>query len=147
MNLPGEPLRYPPHYPPTNRCKKFFIGVRWLGPDLAFFEQLRIQRKNRSADLLDAWGGCARQILAIQLGTIFSRHLRWPTAYFMPDDDFLVISGGPRFGMIDNFEIEDAIREIEASLVGPVGREFWQSTASLTLSELVDRLLEARAPR
>jgi len=147
MSLPSEPLRYPTHYPPTTRWKKFFIGVRWLGPDLSFFKPLHAQQKNRTADLLGTWGGGARQALAIQLGVIFSRHLHWPSAYFIPDDRFLVVTGGPRFGMIDNFEIEDAISEIEASLVGSIGREFWQSTTSLTLSELVDRLLEARAPR
>ncbi|MFC4763571.1 hypothetical protein [Dyella koreensis] len=146
--LPSEPLRYPDHYPPTDRWKKFFIGVRWLGPDLSFFEHLRQQQASRTAELMDIWGGGERQSLALAAGGIFSRYLHWTSPYFIPDDPLSVVAGGPRFGVIDSdIDIGDALGEIEEMLGAPLGSAFWRDAATCTMGELVDRLLEAAAHR
>ena len=57
-------LVFPEHFPPATRWKKFFIGVRWLGPDLSFFKDLKAQQAARSADSMHAWGGGMRQQIA-----------------------------------------------------------------------------------
>src|SRR5574337_1388714 len=99
--LPDDPLRYPSHYPPTERWQRFFIGVRWLGPDLSFFKQLEAQQGSRSSRLLDCWGGGDRASVAAEVGIIFARRLRWSSPYFLPGDNVAVIAGGPRFASID----------------------------------------------
>src|SRR5438105_1544450 len=116
MRKPLEPLSYPPGYPPTDRWKKFFIGVRRLGPDLSFFADLEKQQQSRTEEMMSAWGGGQRQDLATGVGRVFQKWLRWPTPYFLPDDSIMVIAGGPRFHMVDNLEFEAAIEEIETHL-------------------------------
>ena len=110
---PDEPLRYPSHYPPTGRWKRFFIGVRWIGPDLSFFKILRSNQASRTSSSMDAWGGGDRQVLAAAVGVVLSRHCRWPAPYFLPGDSLLVITGGPSFAAIDDADIEDAIGAME----------------------------------
>lgn len=143
---PAAPLRYPPGYPPTGGRARFFIGVRWLGPDLSFFGRLGAQQKARSAALLDLWGGGARQQAACVIGAILARRLRWPGTCFLPDDAFVVVCGGPRFGVLDiDYDAEDAIGEIEEQLGVAMPAGFWEGTATQTLGEVVDALLAAGA--
>ncbi len=138
---PDDPLKYPSHYPPTDRWQRFFIGVRWLGPDLSFFKQLSAQQRSRSSRLLDSWGGDNRQLVATAIGAIFSRHLRWPTPYFLPGDSVAVIAGGPRFDSIDgDLDVDEAIGEIEELLGVTMSKTFWQGAGSLMLADLVDQL-------
>lgn len=138
------PLIYPPHYPPTDRWKRFFLGVRWLGPDLSFFGDLRATQASRTAQSIDAWGGGDRQALAITVCAAFSRHLRWPTPYFLPTDSVAVIAGGPKFTNFD--EAEDVVDEIEERMGVKLGDSFWSAAGSGTLGQLVDRLLSATVP-
>lgn len=143
---PDKPLQYPPHYPPTDRWQKFFIGVRWLGPDLSFFKELAAQQRSRSADLLNSWGGGERQRIATQMGTVLARRLGWPTPYFLPGDNLAVVAGGPRFNTIDrDLDVDDAIGELQERLGVTMPTAFWQGAGPLTLAELVDHLLAAGA--
>src|SRR5690606_8158279 len=143
---PEQPLQYPPQYPPSERWQRFFIGVRWLGPDLSFFPKLRMQQAARLPGQLSLWGGGARQAVATEVGAIFSRRLRWPTPYFLPIDNIAVIAGGPRFSTIDgDLDAEDAIGEIEEALMVKMTKTFWQDAGPLSLGEVVDCLLAAGA--
>ena len=142
----GEPLVYPPHYPPTDRWQRFFLGVRWLGPDLSFFKRLAAQQKIRTSDLLDQWGGGARQQVATEVSAVFARKLRWSSKIFLPHDSVAVIAGGPRLGFIDgDVDVAEAIAAIEAQLGITMAESFWQNAGSHTLGEIVDQLLAAGA--
>src|SRR5881392_3480618 len=103
-----DPLRYPPNFPPTNKWDRFFLGVRWLGPDTSFFKKLRQSQSARTADVLSRWGGGKRQDVATLVGAAFSTYLQWPTPFFLPDDDLAVISNGPNFGWVDSTDQGDA---------------------------------------
>ena len=143
---PAEPLQYPPHLPPTGKWQRFFIGVRWLGPDLSFLKQLSAQQESRTSELMDQWGGGTRQQVATQTSAILARHLRWPSTHFLPGDNLGVIASGPRFGIIDSdLDAEDAIANIEKQLGVSMPREFWQAAGSSTFGEVVDQLLAAGA--
>jgi hypothetical protein len=141
-----DPLQYPPHYPPTDRWQRFFIGVRWLGPDLSFFKQLSAQQKARTSELLVQWGGGTRQQVANKISAILARRFRWSSIYFLPGDNVGVIAGGPRFDSIDGgLDVEEAIDEIEEGLGITMPKAFWQGAGSSTLGEIVDQLLAAGA--
>lgn len=143
---PAAPSRYPSGYPPTGGRARFFIGVRWLGPDLSFFGRLGAQQQARSAASLDLWGGGARQQAARVTGAILARRLRWPGPCFLPDDAFAVVCDGPRFGVLDiDYDVEDAIGEIQEQLGIAMPACFWEGTATQTLGEVVDALLAAGA--
>ncbi len=136
-----DTLQYPPHYPPTDRWQRFFIGVRWLGPDLSFFKKLSALQRSRTQEQLALWGGGNRQYVATLIGVILARRLRWPSAYFLPGDNFGVIAGGPRFDSIDgDLDIADAICEIEEQLGVAMPQSFWQSSGTSTLGDVVDQL-------
>jgi hypothetical protein len=55
MYAATDPLVFPPHFPPTTRWKRFFQGVRWLGPDLTFFKMLKRQQANRLQNQMEVW--------------------------------------------------------------------------------------------
>ena len=139
-----KPLRYPPHFPPANRWKRFFMGVRWLGPDTSFFSELRMRQNARTPESMNIWGGGSRQELANALGTVFAKFCNWPSPYFLPDDDVSVIAGGSTFGWVDNIDIDKTISSIEKIVGVNLTSEFWEVSGSETLRQLVDRLLVAR---
>ena len=57
-----------------------------------------------------------------------------------------VIASGPRFNTIDGgLDVEDAIGEIEEFLMVKMPKAFWQDAGSLSLGDVVDRLLAAGA--
>lgn len=143
---PDEPLQYPSHYPPTGRWKRFFLGVRWIGPDLSFFKALRSNQASRASSSMDAWGGGDRQALAAAVGVVLSRHCRWPAPYFLPGDSLLVIAGGPSFAAIDDADIEDAIRAMEDIADVKLETAFWEACGPGTVGALVDHLLTAAGP-
>ena len=140
------PLVYPDHYPPTGWRERFFIGVRWLGPDLSFFKNLRATQASRTSASMHSWGGGPRQELATVMGAIFARRLRWPTAFFLPNDIVCVIAGGPSFGMLANDpDVLDAIGEIEEQIGVKMPRQFWQGASLSPLGSVVDQLLAAKS--
>ncbi len=141
MTMAYEPLVYPSHYPPTDRWKIFFIGVRWLGPDLSFFKTLKYQQGIRTQDIMDTWGGHERQELARVFGQALSKCLNWGTPYFVPDDKFDVLIGGPTFRMIDAFEVEEIIDILENHIGKTLPSSFWQTSFTKTLGEVIDDIL------
>ena len=48
MNRPDDPLAWPDHFPPKDRWKQFFAGVRGLGPDLSLFEEFHERQSLRN---------------------------------------------------------------------------------------------------
>ncbi len=144
MKTPNEALEYPPHYPPTDRWKKFFIGVRWLGPDLSFFKNLKQQQGSRTSDCMKSWGSNERKDLATAFGCALKEWLRWPTPYFIPEDKFLVIAGGTKFQMVDSLELEGALREVEKYLGMRLPDSFWQASINRTFGEVVDEILRRK---
>jgi hypothetical protein len=143
---PDEPLRYPAHYPPTNRWQRFFIGVRWLGPDLSFFKDLRSAQASRTRETIDAWGGHDRQLLATEVGIALAMQCGWPTPFFVPDDHIAVIVGGPMFAATDVTDVSNAIGAMEEIADVKMGAAFWEASGSSTLGDLVDQLLAAAGP-
>jgi hypothetical protein len=143
---PGEPLQYPSHYPPTDKWKRFFIGVRWLGPDLSFFKDLRSAQASRTLESMSAWGGGDRRLLVTEIGVALARYCRWPTPYFLPQDKVSVVVGGPKFAAADDTDVHDVIGAIEEIADVKMGAAFWEASGSGTLGELVDQLLAAAGP-
>ncbi len=140
------PLRYPAHYPPTTWRHRFFIGVRWLGPDLGFFKQLACQQGSRSPTTMDQWGGGVRQHVAAEIGVILAHRLRWGSTYFLPDDSVAVVFGGPDFGVIDvDLDVDDALSEIAETLAVKLPTHFWQQHTTATMAGLVDGLVAVAA--
>ena len=64
MDRSTDTLVFPPQFPPTTRREKFFIGVRWLGPDLSFFKELKQQQGERIPEQMRAWGSGKRREIA-----------------------------------------------------------------------------------
>ena len=137
-------LRYPPDFPPTRGWDRFFLGVRWLGPDLSFFNDLRSRQAQRGTTDLAAWGGGDREELARVVGSSFARYCGWPTPYFLPDDVVTVVASGPSFGWVDVTDTEEAIRAIEEEVGVQMGDGFWRGIAQGTMGTLVDQLLAAK---
>jgi hypothetical protein len=134
-------LEFPPHFPPTGKWNKFFIGVRWLGPDLSFFKTLKELQANRTAADMSQWGGGERQILAEKISLILHQQLGWGCAVFVPKDAAVVALHGPRFDFNDPEAAFDDIVEMldrDYSLKPP--RSFWESMEGATLGQLVDGL-------
>jgi hypothetical protein len=138
----SDVLAYPPHYPPRQRWARFFVGVRWLGPDLSFFPALKALQGKRSAQQMDQWGGGARQRIATVVGAALARQLQWPSPWFLPGDSVEVIFGGPRFASMDTQQdIANALGEIQQTLGVALPRRYWESAGARTLAEVVDRLM------
>lgn len=148
MNSGAEPLEYPNHYPPTDRWKKFFIGVRWLGPDLSFFKELNNEQAARTAIQMNAWGGGLKQTIAQRISEILVRRLKWKNLVFLPSDELAVVVNGPRFDPIDNCAFEEIIEHLErAYQISLKAHKF--NTTKLTLGEFVDTVvieIEAKQP-
>jgi len=143
--MSSEELRYPENFPPTGGWDRFFLGVRWLGPDTSFFKDLRKRQASRTAEDMSAWGSGDLREIAMILGEAFSRYCGWPTPYFLPNDVVTVVANGPSFGWMDTTDTEEAVRFIEEALDLTMGAEFWQGIDRETMSDLVSRLLAAKA--
>ncbi|WP_313340873.1 hypothetical protein [Stenotrophomonas sp.] len=140
------PLCYPAHYPPRQRWARFFIGVRWLGPDLSFFSVLKSLQGERTGDQMEAWGGGNRQRIATVVGEAFARQLRWPSPWFLPEDEMRAIAGGPRFvGLDDQQDMENAVGEIQERLGVALPRGYWEDAGARTLAEVVDQIVSEAA--
>ena len=141
--IPEQPLRYPPGFPPTGRWDRFFMGVRWLGPDLSFLKELRTRQSQRTVHTQVFWGGGERSAMAATVGEAFARYCDWPTPYFLPGDSVQVVANGPAFGWIHHADDHDAIGAIEEAIGTRMGDAFWREIGASTMGDLVDRLLAA----
>jgi len=144
MKTKDDPLEYPPYYPPTDRWKKFFIGVRWLGPDLSFFKELKSQQAARSSDSQLKWKSERHRRVAEILGKAFQKQIKWPTPYFLPLDRFEVIAGGPQFDGMDCYDIEYALVDAGNELGIDLSEDSWRVTKVNTLGEMVDEIVKAQ---
>ncbi len=120
-----EPLRFPDHFPPKDFWKKFFIGVRWFGPDMSFFEDIEAQQGARDKTHLDIWGGGIRQEIALMFSTDLCELQKWRTNVFIPQDKLNVIWNGPRYQSIDDLAFEHALKIIEKKCGVKIPRSFW----------------------
>lgn len=141
MQTTSDPLRFPGHFPPKTRWDKFFLGVRWIGPDLSFFKALRKREAARSAELMEVWDGGLRQELAEGLAQALKKNLRWKTGVFLPQDSFVVICHGPSFDWGSPFALEMAIEDFEDRYEVKVPAGFWQDHDNATFGDVVDGLL------
>ncbi|WP_070251633.1 hypothetical protein [Duganella phyllosphaerae] len=138
-------LEFPSHFPPTEKWKKFFIGVRWLGPDLSFFNSLKQMQAARSIADMSQWGGGERQILAEKISRILHKQLGWLTPIFVPQDVATVSFYGPSFGIIDaDIAFDDMVKMLRKDYSLAPTISFWESMANSTLGELIDGLLALR---
>lgn len=62
--------------------------MRWLGPDLSFFKELRELQASRDEASLAAWPEGQQRDVAILIGQALQMALSWPTPYFLPGDRF-----------------------------------------------------------
>ena len=139
-------LRFPESFPPTGRWAKFFMGVRWLGPDLSFFKELKIQQACRSATDIDEWGGGSRQAVATAISKVLANQLGWKSEVFLPQDAVAVAFHGPRFDFNDpDSAFEEVVEVLERDFQIKVPDTFWASKSEANLGELVDALLTHRA--
>jgi hypothetical protein len=147
MDAAEAPLCWPGHYPPTDRWKRFFLGVRWLGPDLSFFRDLKELQGQRSPQTINLWGADPERRKAAEVfGRAFQRNLRWPTPHFLPGDEFRAVAAGPRFELVEHFELEAAVEDAERMLHGRAPDEYWHDAFDRTLGEVVDEYLKLTRP-
>ena len=136
-------LRFPEHFPPTDKWKKFFIGVRWLGPDLSFFKNLQAEQAQRDISDMNAWGGGKRQEVAASVSRVLAQQLGWKSGYFLPDDSATVAFHGPRFDFSDPESAFEAVLEtLKTDFAISPPASFWQSHSKSTMGALIDSLLE-----
>lgn len=139
-------LQFPDYFPPKDRWGKFFLGVRWLGPDLSFFKKLKIQQATRSMEDFSQWGCASRQQLAQVISKVLSRELGWKSEVFLPEDAVAAVFHGPRFDFCDSDSAFEKVVEALYKEFGiRVADSFWHDKAALTLGHLVDELLLCRA--
>ena len=144
MRHAADALQYPNHFPPTTRWKKFFIGVRWLGPDLSFFKDLKTQQAARHRDEMRVWGGGARQEFAELLARTLSQRLGWKSTVFFPQDSLAVVCNGPRFDFIDDFALEKAMLILKKAHGVTVPRSFWNGKERCSFGDFIDELVELK---
>jgi hypothetical protein len=135
-------LQFPDHFPPKDRWGKFFLGVRWLGPDLSFFNDLKVEQGKRSVEFLAQWGNASRQQLAQAISKVLSHELGWKSEVFLPEDAVAVAFHGPRFDFCDSDSaFERVVETLDKEFGIHVTDSFWHDKAALTLGQLVDELL------
>ena len=139
-----DALRYPSHYPPTTRWKKFFIGVRWLGPDLAFFKELKTQQASRHPEAMRSWGGGLRQELAELVARKLSSQLGWKSAVFLPQDSLAVAVNGPRFDMYNDFALEDIMRTLKKAHGIALPQDYWTNREDVLFGDFIDNLVQLK---
>jgi hypothetical protein len=137
-----DALRYPSHYPPTTRWKKFFIGVRWLGPDLAFFKELKAIQASRHAEAMQSWGGGLRQKLAELVARELCRKAGWKSAIFLPEDSLAVAINGPRFNMHDDFVLEDILLALKKEHGIALPHDYWANKDDMLFGQFIDDLVQ-----
>jgi hypothetical protein len=138
-------LEFPPHFPPTDPWKKFFIGVRWLGPDLSFFAALKHQQGNRTAESMAVWSN--RELdLAQAIGSVLARALGWKSPYFLPEDMVDVVFHGPSFDFTDpESAFDDVVGMLDARFGIKPTDEFWHHHSKGTFGSLIAGLVTQSA--
>ena len=135
-------LCFPTHFPPKDRWNKFFIGVRWLGPDLSFFSELKARQGQRTPEDMEEWGGGRRQRVAEAISKVLARQLGWKTEFFVPQDSVAVAFHGPRFDFNDpESAFEEVLEVLARDFNLKVAEAFWLKHSDSTLGEMVDGLL------
>ena len=135
-------LQFPNHFPPKDRWGKFFIGVRWLGPDISFFKQLKAHQGNRTSEQMSAWGGGKKQRLAQAISSVLSRNLGWKSEVFLPEDSVAVAFHGPRFDFSDpECAFEEVVEVLSKEFGVNMPESFWPQQGERTFGELVNELL------
>lgn len=147
MNAPESPLVWPDDFPPTDPWRKFFWGVRWLGPDISFFKALSARQATRTTAVMLAWAGEKQLRIALDLGECIRAALRWKTPYFIPADKAVVVAYGPRFLDFEDFLWEEATREFEKRAGKRLRAGFWELAVdwgdkNATFGELIGKLTE-----
>ena len=122
------------------------MGVRWLGPDLSFFKELKLQQARRSATDIDEWGGGYRQEIATAISRVLANQLGWRSEVFLPLDCVAVAFHGPRFDFNDSDSaFEEVVEVLDRDFQIKVPDTFWAGKSDSNLGELVDALLTYRA--
>ena len=143
--VPEDPLEWPVYFPPTDPVKKFFIGLRWLGPDLSFFEELRHLQAARTIVHMSSWPTNEERDIALRMGKHFQRSIGWKTEYFLPNDRFCVVAYGPWFQSMDGDDLfEDAVVGIRKELRADLPDDFWRQTYEWNLQEVVCEILKKK---
>jgi len=140
-------LIWPPGFPPTDPWKKFFYGVRWLGPDISFFKELKQLQASRTRDVMTAWPDEKQRNVALVFGSIIRRHAGWKTPYFIPADKAVVIAYGPRLLEFEELPLEIAIPDFEDQIGGKFDNKFWEKVVdwndkNATFGELINKVVE-----
>jgi hypothetical protein len=135
-------LKFPPHFPPTTRWKKFFIGVRWLGPDLSFFKTLKATQAARHPDQIESWTDARQREIAAIFGEVLSRRQGWKSRVFLPQDSIAVVFHGPRFDFLDEGAVDEAIETVESKYRIKITKDFWHGKEMATLGEVVAAMAE-----
>lgn len=139
-STPGR-LAWPDHFPPRDRWKRFFLGVRWLGPDLSFFAALRTTQGQRTIEsFASAWSDDERPT-ALSIGNLLQRHIGWPAPYFLPQDQFAVIAHGPRFQSMDELLFDSFANALDDA-IGKVDDQVWEELASADFGTVVATLIK-----
>ena len=134
-------LNWPAHFPPTDPWKRFFIGVRKLGPDLSFFKELKLQQNLRTEESMRDWGTSVHRLeIATTLSRIIQEYAGWPKPFFLPKDSFATITYGPTLLEAEEHPIEDIICKAERLLSRHFDEHFWQTALTKTFGEVVDTI-------
>jgi len=148
MEPPSSPLQYPKGYPPTNGWNRFFLGVRWLGPDTSFFKQLKSQQAGRIAEQMECWGGGLRQVIAEKISERLAKYLKWRSKFFLPDDCLEVVCHGPSVESYDtDFALEDATNDTITELDLTLPESFWSKNAPDTFGQFIDLILNSTSAK
>ncbi len=107
-----RPLRFPEHFPPTTRWKKFFIGVRWLGPDLSFFKAMKSEQAQRTPEQMASWGEGRERVIAEAISKALAEQLGWKSQVFLPEDSVAASFRGPSFDLSDPEFATEAVLEL-----------------------------------
>lgn len=138
-------LQFPEHFPPKTAWKRFFIGVRWLGPDLSFFAAMKAEQGQRTSEDLRAWVAGPERELAVAIGTVLSRELGWKVNVFLPEDSVAAAFRGPSFDHSDPELAVAALVEMLPLEFGiQVAPEFFAKRWTGALRQLVNDLLAER---
>ena len=136
---PESPLIWPEDFPPQDRWGRFFLGIRGLGPDLSFFRALATTQGKRTAELLMKWPDEDRARVLF-LGELLKEYAGWPTPYFLPGDQFMVIAYGPRFQDLDELLFGSFVTALNDEIVREIPDRLWNTFRTAIFSEVVAAL-------
>lgn len=83
-----ESIFYSNDFPLTTLWNKFSLGVRWLGPDLCFFKDLKADQSSRVQEQMKAWGKGLRREIAEKIGETLRRRFGRHSTIFLSEEIF-----------------------------------------------------------